>query len=520
MKSRFLDSGGGGSKKKNKKDNSLAEQAIKSPTENIETDGEVLTKRTLPTSKPTGPIENPIVVTDCSNNSTSQSTIPTGKPNTRTSGLNNLTGSNVHAPIATASPNSTLPFQSGDPKLINTRPISYINIVNSEPTYPKKNGGEQVGEELVNGNKINDETPSSYATKLKPTSSTKANLRKLEANVPNDADYEVRLTLASVHEVNDRMKNSLNAYFIGKRLAFPEGVDSVLRDGPWMIREIPLFLNKWSPFVSLLKEELSRVPILVKFHDVSLVAYTSNGLSLIATKIETIHIEYEWEPPRCCTCLIFGHLLDDCPKAPKRVVNRMDKGKGQTSGDDDEGFIEVRRKKLGGNNGGNKTFKSGLVKPKTLYRPKVKQSAEGTSNSQKTTPFVGMNKASTSCYNKYCTKSPSNKGNGFSDDTDLFSLSNSFEALNVENPFIDEVATSIKGKLVLVDDDGKPLKKVDYSGNTDSVDEVEHDDNEIASYLASIPIEVRYVPKSLLDQWRDTVVDDDYDLYDDDMYEG
>ncbi|GKG16404.1 hypothetical protein Tco_0358727, partial [Tanacetum coccineum] len=51
---------------------------------------------------------------------------------------------------------------------------------------------------------------------------------------------------------------------------------------------------------------------------------------------ETIRIEYEWEPPRCSTCLIFGHSLDDCPKAPKRVVNMMDKGKGQTSGADDE----------------------------------------------------------------------------------------------------------------------------------------------------------------------------------------
>ncbi|GJV65045.1 hypothetical protein Tco_1475873 [Tanacetum coccineum] len=46
---------------------------------------------------------------------------------------------------------------------------------------------------------------SSYATKLSPTSLTKANLRKLEANVPNDADYDLWLPLASVHKVNDRM---------------------------------------------------------------------------------------------------------------------------------------------------------------------------------------------------------------------------------------------------------------------------------------------------------------------------
>nr|GEX20262.1 hypothetical protein [Tanacetum cinerariifolium] len=46
---------------------------------------------------------------------------------------------------------------------------------------------------------------------------------------------------------------------------------------------------------------------------------------------ETIRVEYEWKPPRCSTCLIFGHSLDDCPKALKRVMNRMDKGKGVSS---------------------------------------------------------------------------------------------------------------------------------------------------------------------------------------------
>ncbi|GKG26862.1 hypothetical protein Tco_0402565, partial [Tanacetum coccineum] len=65
-----------------------------------------------------------------------------------------------------------------------------------------------------------NETPSSYANKLSPTSLTKANLRKLEANVPYDADYDIGLPLASVHEVNERMKNS-HGYLIGKRLLFP-----------------------------------------------------------------------------------------------------------------------------------------------------------------------------------------------------------------------------------------------------------------------------------------------------------
>ncbi|GKC17508.1 hypothetical protein Tco_1014290 [Tanacetum coccineum] len=71
---------------------------------------------------------------------------------------------------------------------------------------------------------------------------------------------------------------------------------------------------------------------------------------------EIIRIEYEWEPPRFSTCLIYSHSLDDCLKSPKRVVNTLDKGKGQTSRADDEGFIKVKRKKSCGNNRGNKNF--------------------------------------------------------------------------------------------------------------------------------------------------------------------
>ncbi|GKE59444.1 zinc knuckle CX2CX4HX4C containing protein [Tanacetum coccineum] len=118
---------------------------------------------------------------------------------------------------------------------------------------------------------------------LEPCLWQKANLRKHEANVPQDVDYDIWLHAASVHKVKDKMKNSLYSYFIGKRIAFPvlewfvrnnwekcrlkivtlvkgflffkfssiEGVDSVLRDGLWMIRGIPIFLNKWSPSMSL-----------------------------------------------------------------------------------------------------------------------------------------------------------------------------------------------------------------------------------------------------------------------------
>ncbi|GJZ40516.1 zinc knuckle CX2CX4HX4C containing protein [Tanacetum coccineum] len=55
---------------------------------------------------------------------------------------------------------------------------------------------------------------------------------------------------------------------------------------------------------------------------------------------ETIRVEYEWGPPRCSACLLFGHSVDDCPKASKRVVNRVDNSKVGSSGAVDDGFTE------------------------------------------------------------------------------------------------------------------------------------------------------------------------------------
>ncbi|GKC28404.1 hypothetical protein Tco_1035698 [Tanacetum coccineum] len=58
----------------------------------------------------------------------------------------------------------------------------------------------------------------------------------------------------------------------------------------------------------------------------------------------------------------------------------------------------------------------------------------------------------------------------------------------------------IDGKLTLVVDEGKSVKKVDYSGDHDNEDEVEPVDNEMTSFLASK--RVGYGTNSLLEQWK------------------
>nr|GEW43014.1 hypothetical protein [Tanacetum cinerariifolium] len=52
-----------------------------------------------------------------------------------------------------------------------------------------------------------------------------------------------------------------------------------------MIRNSPIILNKWPPSSNLKKDVVTKVPVWVKLHKVSLLAYSEDGLSLIATQI-------------------------------------------------------------------------------------------------------------------------------------------------------------------------------------------------------------------------------------------
>nr|GEU87294.1 hypothetical protein [Tanacetum cinerariifolium] len=236
------------------------------------------------------------------------------------------------------------------------------------------------------------------------------------------------------------------------------GLEAVLEGGPWMIRNISIIFKKWSMDTSLLKEELTRILIRVKLHYVPLQVFEEDGLSLIATFIvkpirldsytslmcndswgrssfarclievnseanlldfvtigilslegndfikETIQAEYEWKPPRCETCKIFGHTNDCCPKmivAAPSVDNTND------------GFQHVVNKNRNNkeNTTGNKLSKGGnaakgvpISKGTFIYQPKA---AVQTSNgdgargnvASKADPKPPLNKDGTSTSN-------------------------------------------------------------------------------------------------------------------------
>ncbi|GKD15058.1 putative reverse transcriptase domain-containing protein, partial [Tanacetum coccineum] len=112
-----------------------------------------------------------------------------------------------------------------------------------------------------------------------------------------------------------------------------DALDAMLENGPWFIPNNPLILKKWNLDVNLLKEDVGNVLVWVKLHDAPMTTFNKDGLSVIATKLAmielradvklkdtvmvampklvvegfyicTIHIEYEWKPPRCSSCKV------------------------------------------------------------------------------------------------------------------------------------------------------------------------------------------------------------------------
>ncbi|GJR79998.1 zinc knuckle CX2CX4HX4C containing protein [Tanacetum coccineum] len=226
-------------------------------------------------------------------------------------------------------------------------------------------------------------------------------------------------------------------------------LDAVLEGGPWMIRNSPIILKKWSVNTSLQKEEMTRIPIWVKLHDVPIQVIEEDGISLIASSLgkpimldsytttmckeswgrssfarclieinseaeftesitigipelegpgfikETICVEYEWKPPRCHTCNIFGHLGDSCPK---KVVNTPIVNNSTNTNTLNDGFQQVVNKRRNNKkNAAGNTIPRGVPVAKGFqvgkqfnYQPKApKTNSDGGSTREVTSSKVG-----------------------------------------------------------------------------------------------------------------------------------
>nr|GEV66119.1 hypothetical protein [Tanacetum cinerariifolium] len=101
---------------------------------------------------------------------------------------------------------------------------------------------------------------------------------------PVVANY-VRNTLGKYGLVRSMFNSSTGLFSF--QFSFIDGLDSLLENGTWFIRNNLLILKKWHPNENLLKEDVSTVLVWVKLYGVPVMAFDEDGLSAIATKLST-----------------------------------------------------------------------------------------------------------------------------------------------------------------------------------------------------------------------------------------
>nr|GEX97899.1 hypothetical protein [Tanacetum cinerariifolium] len=313
-----------------------------------------------------------------------------------------------------------------------------------DQTITVKSGRESYPPLPTQGTTPSGNTPGklSHATVIGESSRKALNFHTLYT-LGEENEIDVVMPVESIRAVSDRFENSAYGFFLGQRVTYPvvanyvkntwgkfglvrsmfssstglftfqfrlhDGLNAMLENGPWFIRTHLIILKKWNPNVNLLKEDVGNVPVWVKLHGVPVTAFSEDGLSAIATKLDGY---------QCGT-------------------SNLDKNWANSSG---SSFWNV----------------------------------ENSSNS--TTPVM--------------------------DKIGKF-----------KNLVIDAQA-------ILMDEAGNPQKKVEYSGDHDSDDEVASVANDMA---CDLDLErTGFGTQSFLEQWRDSYGNGDYDedMYDDDMYKG
>ncbi|GJS29083.1 hypothetical protein Tco_0489703 [Tanacetum coccineum] len=229
----------------------------------------------------------------------------------------------------------------------------------------------------------------------------------------------------------------------------------------------------------------------------------------------TVRVEYEWKPPRCACCKVFGHIQDECLKNPGLGVAKNLKKPSQAY----RGVpvsLKVRFKPV------KQAFRPVYTKPTANTSGNKKNDVEPTKKVSNSNPFDVLNSVENDVdlgtngrTSNLVSKEPNSSGSSFwnvesssTSTTSIVDKIRKFEKLIIDR------------KVTLVDDEGEPVKKVDYLADHDSVDEIASVDNDMARFMASE--KVGFSTNSFLEQWRDTYENDDYDYdpYDDDMFEG
>nr|GEW36885.1 hypothetical protein [Tanacetum cinerariifolium] len=332
----------------------------------------------------------------------------------------------------------------------------------------------------INTSAGNTPGKSSYADVVGNPSGKKLNIRTMftprgEGRVayPIVANY-VRNTWGKYGPVRSMFSSSTGLFFF--QFSSVDGLDFMLENGPWFIRNNPLILKRCHLDENLLKEDVSIVSVSVKLHGVPVTAFSEDGLSAIATKLGAGEKKNVMKPNQPSRGVAVGPTMSFKHQKEYRPV-----------------------KKPAANNEGNKN-----------------NYVESTNEVSKSNSFDVLNLADNG------VEMGTNGGSTHLANQEANSCRSSFLNAELSSPSTTPIMEKINkikklimdGKAILVDNEGKPFRKVD----DDSEDEVASVDNDMTNFLAKND---GYGTLSLLELWKDSHELDgyEYDPYDDDLYE-
>ncbi|GJV83329.1 hypothetical protein Tco_1523227 [Tanacetum coccineum] len=357
---------------------------------------------------------------------------------------------------------------------------------------------------------------SSYANVTSKPSRTKVNFRTLFS--PTGNGINVVVPVESIRTIIERSANTAYGFFLGKRVAYPV-VANYIRN-TWVnmvwfdqclayLQGYSLFnLAPWMGWMQCLK----MVPVWVKLYGVPVMAFSEDGLSVIATKLAMIELRADVELKDNIVVAmpkITGEGYSACVGETKNLKKPSQTPQGVPVGQK-VGFKPTKQ-----------VFQPVSKKPTANTNENKKKNMEPTKEVSISNPFdvltlvendveLGTNGGTLNLASQEANSSGSSFWNV---DSNSPSTTPIIEKIDKIKKLI------IDGKVTLVDDEGKPLEKVFSSGDYDSEDEVASVDHEMASFFAK---KDRYGTQSLLEQWKESYENGDfeYDPYDDDMYEG
>ena len=90
----------------------------------------------------------------------------------------------------------------------------------------------------------------------------------------NELNYHLR-RMWSKYGLTDVKMNANGEYFF--KFKKEDGMQEVLRQGPWMVNNRPLFVQKWDPILGMEKKEMDKIPIWAKLTNFPLEAWSKEG---------------------------------------------------------------------------------------------------------------------------------------------------------------------------------------------------------------------------------------------------